>query len=117
VKPIPIPAHIHYELLLQLLERQTLNAIPRESREQIQSMIVMIRKAIATQRQLEQNLAQQGIAVSYRWSLNEIEQPHLNSDFPIPDLLTKTLLASDRDPLTNGADISQNIGGNQAFEG
>jgi len=73
VNPIPIPAHIHYELLLQLLERQTLNAIPRESREQILSMIVMIRKAIATQKHLEEHLSEQGISVSYRWSLNEIE--------------------------------------------
>jgi hypothetical protein len=58
--------------------------------------------AIATQRQLEQNLAEQGIAVSYRWSLNEIEQPHLISDFTssdsissdsiYPDLITSDLI-------------------------
>jgi hypothetical protein len=96
VKPIPIPAHIHYEMLLQLLERQTLNAIPRESRDQIQSMIVMIRKAIATQRQLEQNLAQQGIAVSYRWSLNEIEQPHLTSDLSSSDSISAHSISPDQ---------------------
>jgi Family of unknown function (DUF5340) len=90
VNPIPIPAHIHYELLLQLLERQTLAAIPRESRDQIQSMIVMIRKAIATQRQLEENLSQQGISVSYRWSLNEVDRPNQNSEpiiKPLPESL------------------------------
>jgi hypothetical protein len=90
VNPIPIPAHIHYELLLQLLERQTLAAIPREYRDQIQSTIVMIRKAIATQRQLEENLSQQGISVSYRWSLNEVDRLNPNSEpiiKPLPDSL------------------------------
>jgi hypothetical protein len=90
VNPIPVPSHIHYELLLQLLERQTLPAMQdhhapafaphsRMAREQIQSMIVMVRKAIALQRQLEETLEQQGIPISYRWSLNEaknlVEEP------------------------------------------
>lgn len=71
--PVPIPAHIHYELLLQLLERQTLGGIQREQREQIQSIIVLLRKAVATQKQVEQHLANQGIPISYRWSLNHPE--------------------------------------------
>ncbi|MDX1977922.1 MAG: DUF5340 family protein [Pseudanabaenaceae cyanobacterium bins.68] len=81
--PVPIPAHIHYELLLQLLERQTLNAINREQRDQIQSIIILLRKAAATQKQVEQHLANQGIDVSYRWSLNQPEVSEL-------DLPTKT---------------------------
>ncbi|WP_019498076.1 DUF5340 family protein [Pseudanabaena sp. PCC 6802] len=72
---IPIPSHIHYELLLQLLERQTLPAIAssdRFSREQIQSTIVMLRKALALQKQFESICEQQGKNISYRWSLNDL---------------------------------------------
>lgn len=72
---IPIPSHIHYELLLQLLERQTLPAITssdRLAREQIQSTIVMLRKALALQKQFESICEQQGKSVSYRWSLNDL---------------------------------------------
>lgn len=72
---IPIPSHIHYELLLQLLERQTLPAIAqsdRVAREQIQSAIIMLRKALASQKQFEGLCEQQGIPTTYRWSLNEL---------------------------------------------
>lgn len=72
---IPIPSHIHYELLLQLLERQTLPAIAssdRVSREQIQSAIIMLRKALALQKQFESICEHQGKPISYRWSLNDI---------------------------------------------
>jgi hypothetical protein len=83
VDRIPIPSHIHYELLLQLLERQTLPAIAqsdRASREQIQSAIIMLRKALASQKQFESSCEQQGTPTSYRWSLNE--QPSHNTDIP-----------------------------------
>jgi Family of unknown function (DUF5340) len=83
VDRIPIPSHIHYELLLQLLERQTLPAIAqsdRASREQIQSAIVMLRKALALQKQFESFCEQQSIPTSYRWSLNDL--PSHNTDNP-----------------------------------
>jgi Family of unknown function (DUF5340) len=79
VENIPIPSHIHYELLLQLLERQTLPAIAqsdRTSREQIQSAIVMLRKALALQKQFESICEQKSIPTAYRWSLNELPSHH-----------------------------------------
>jgi hypothetical protein len=83
VDRIPIPSHVHYELLLQLLERQTLPAIAlsdRLSREQIQSAIIMLRKALALQKQFESVCEQQNIPTSYRWSLNEF--PLNSADTP-----------------------------------
>lgn len=77
VEPIPVPSHIHYELLMQLLERQTLPAIPstnRKSREMIQDAIINLRKAMALQRQFESICDYQAIPVTYRWSLNEAQK-------------------------------------------
>ncbi|MEB3292702.1 MAG: DUF5340 domain-containing protein [Synechococcales bacterium] len=69
---IPLPSHVHYELLLQLLERQSILAVPPRSRgrEQIQQLIITLRKALAQQKQLEEDLARSKIEVEYRWSLN-----------------------------------------------
>ncbi len=85
---IPIPSHIHYELLLQLLERQTLPAIAqsdRVAREQIQSAIIMLRKALASQKQFEAVCEQQSIPTTYRWSLNELPLTPSND---IPEYIT-----------------------------
>ena len=83
---LPVPSHIHYELLLQLLERQTLPALHNEmkqphmatkmnvSREHLQTAIINLRKAFALQKQVEDLCAYHGIQVSYRWSLSESEQ-------------------------------------------
>ncbi len=83
---LPVPSHIHYELLLQLLERQTLPALHGEmkqphleaklnvSREHLQSAIINLRKAFALQKQVEETCKYHGIQVSYRWSLTESEQ-------------------------------------------
>lgn len=83
---LPVPSHIHYELLLQLLERQTLPALHNEmkdprigaklnvSRENLQSAIINLRKAFALQKQVEEICEYHGIPVSYRWSLSESEQ-------------------------------------------
>ncbi|MBW4519747.1 MAG: DUF5340 domain-containing protein [Scytolyngbya sp. HA4215-MV1] len=84
---IPLPSHIHYELLLQLLERQTIPAIEhkQQQREQVHQLIIMLRKALAQQKQLEQSCQQAGIPIEYRWSLNALE----NSGKILPtDLLT-----------------------------
>jgi Family of unknown function (DUF5340) len=70
--PVPLPSHVHYELLLQMLERQSLfatNAHPRQ-REQVQQLIFTLRKALAQQKQIEQDLERLKIAIEYRWSLN-----------------------------------------------
>ena len=54
--PVPLPSHIHYELLLQLLERQTAEGIRQNStqREQLQALIGTLRKAFSQQKQLEE---------------------------------------------------------------
>jgi hypothetical protein len=86
VSSLPVPSHIHYELLLQLLERQTLPALHSEmkqphlaaklnvSREHLQAAIINLRKAFALQKQVEEICEYHGIDVSYRWSLSESEQ-------------------------------------------
>lgn len=73
MQPIPVPSHVHYELLLQLLERQTWVAVEGQSvqREQVHQLIATLRKALAQQRQLEQSCERSNFPVEYRWSLNE----------------------------------------------
>jgi len=71
--PIPLPSHIHYELLLQLLERQTIHSIGRKSpqQEQLHELISTLRKAFTQQKQLEESCERSNIAIDYRWSLNQ----------------------------------------------
>ncbi|MGF1498695.1 MAG: DUF5340 domain-containing protein [Elainellaceae cyanobacterium] len=73
MEPIPLPSHIHYELLLQLLERQTLFALRDQSpqREQVQELIITLRKALSLQKRLEESCEQHKHPVDYRWSLND----------------------------------------------
>ena len=77
MEPIPLPSHIHYELLLQLLERQTMFALKQRSpqRDQAHELIITLRKALAQQKQLEDSCERSNLPVEYRWSLND-----LNSD-------------------------------------
>lgn len=80
---IPLPSHIHYELLLQLLERQTVVAVGQQSpvREQLQELIITLRKARTHQRQLEESCNRAGLPIEYRWSLNDADPPSaLSSD-------------------------------------
>ena len=74
MEPIPLPSHVHYELLLQLLERQTASAIGQKHphRERLQALIATLRKALAQQKQLEESLQRGNLDVEYRWSLNDI---------------------------------------------
>ncbi len=71
--PLPLPSHIHYELLLQLLERQTAQGIHQEvpQKEQLQALIGTLRKAFSQQKQLEESCQRAQIPVEYHWSLNE----------------------------------------------
>jgi hypothetical protein len=73
MEPIPLPSHIHYELLLQLLERQTMRAVDRNpiQKEQIQDLIVTLRKALVQQRQIEESCQRSNLPIDYRWSLNQ----------------------------------------------
>ncbi len=72
-KQIPLPAHIHYEMILQLLERQTFPAVQEydfPSRARAQELINALRKALSLQEQLETEWQQRGFVVDYRWSLD-----------------------------------------------
>jgi hypothetical protein len=72
MEPIPLPSYVHYELLLQLLERQTSFAVNQKPavREQVHQLISTLRKALAQQRQLEQTCVRANLPIEYRWSLN-----------------------------------------------
>lgn len=72
---LPLPSHIHYELLLQLLERQTARNISREQpqKEQLQNLIVTLRKAFSQQKQLEESCVRSQIPIEYHWSLNNMD--------------------------------------------
>jgi Family of unknown function (DUF5340) len=70
---VPLPSHVHYELLLQMLERQSLfatNEYPQQ-RSQVQQLIIMLRKALTQQKQIEEDLHRLRIPVEYRWALNQ----------------------------------------------
>jgi methyl coenzyme M reductase subunit D len=73
MEPIPLPSHIHYELLLQLLERQTMRSVDRHHplQEQVQELIITLRKAASQQRQIEETCQRSNLPIDYRWSLNE----------------------------------------------
>lgn len=72
MEPIPLPSHIHYELLLQLLERQSAFAANQKPvvREQVQQLIVTLRKALVQQKQLEATCERFDFPFEHRWSLN-----------------------------------------------
>ena len=76
MEPIPVPSRIHYELLLQLLEKKTILAVDYHTTEyqKVQELIVTVRKALALQKQLEENCQQANLPIEYHWSLNEVEK-------------------------------------------
>lgn len=86
MEPIPLPSYVHYELLLQLLERQTSFAVSQKPavREQVQQLISTLRKALAQQKQLEQTCERANLPVEYRWSLNSVGlESNALAEFPI----------------------------------
>ncbi|ERT07140.1 hypothetical protein M595_2863 [Lyngbya aestuarii BL J] len=84
MEPIPLPSYIHYELLLQLLERKTRVALYHNSRqyEQVNQLIITLRKALALQKQLEQSCIHANLPTESCWSLNEINPEANSSSFP-----------------------------------
>lgn len=86
MEPIPLPSYIHYELLLQMLERQTAFATNQNPmvREQVHQLIVTLRKALAQQKQLEQTCQRLNLPVEYRWSLNDVNVESKSSDNGFP---------------------------------
>ncbi|MGF1514902.1 MAG: DUF5340 family protein [Elainellaceae cyanobacterium] len=69
---IPLPSHVHYEVLLQLLEQQTLSTLDQGSpqREQVQEIIITLRKALSLQKRLEETCERERLSVEHRWPLN-----------------------------------------------
>ena len=74
MEPIPLPSLIHYEVLLQLLERQTSFAASNQPviKEQVQQLIITLRKALSQQKRLEQSCDRANVPIEYHWSLNTI---------------------------------------------
>jgi Family of unknown function (DUF5340) len=73
VNTVQMPSLIHYELILQILEKQTLLDSDNQDpllRQQVQQLIVTMRKAIAQQRLLEEDCIRRQIEVEHRWGLN-----------------------------------------------
>ena len=81
MEPIPLPSLIHYEVLLQLLERQTSFAASSQPmiKEQVQQLIITLRKALAQQKRLEQSCDRANVPIEYHWSLNTINNINNNS--------------------------------------
>ncbi len=82
MKPLPLPSLVHYELLLQLLERKTLAMAYEEPslQQQVQQLIITLRKARAQQKQLEGICQQIRLPTEYYWSLNSVDATPDNTD-------------------------------------
>ncbi len=82
MQPIPLPSPIHYELILQLLERQTMLAVNdnQDLRHQVNQLIITLRKAAAQQKHLEESCQGSSLEVDHRWSLN-----HPSNKLTTPD--------------------------------
>ncbi|TVP61353.1 MAG: hypothetical protein EA342_20895 [Leptolyngbya sp. LCM1.Bin17] len=83
--PVPLPSHIHYELLLQLLEQQTMAAVYQAPamRTQVQQLISTLRKALSQQRQIEEFCKQAQQPVEYQWSTNQLSERFPSGDSPV----------------------------------
>lgn len=81
MSPLPLPSHIHYELLLQLLERETSRDLKNGTEEyrQLQELVATLRRALAIQKQLEATCDRKQLAIEYHWSLNLPTVPNRKS--------------------------------------
>jgi Family of unknown function (DUF5340) len=73
VNKLQLPSLIHYELVLQILEKQTLPGSDDQDpvvRQQVQQLIVTMRKAISQQRILAEECDRRRIEVEQTWGLN-----------------------------------------------
>jgi len=71
---IKLPALVHYELILQVLERQTMRTADRDPivRERVQQLIVTLRKALSQHKLLEDTCNHQQMEVEHVWALNSV---------------------------------------------
>jgi hypothetical protein len=83
MEQIPLPSPIHYELILQLLERQTMLAVNDnpDLRHQVNQLIITLRKAAVQQKRLEEICEFSSVTVDHRWSINH----HNESKVVAPD--------------------------------
>ncbi|MBW4688092.1 MAG: DUF5340 domain-containing protein [Komarekiella atlantica HA4396-MV6] len=83
MEQIPLPSPVHYELILQLLERQTMMAVSDnpDLRHQVNQLIITLRKAAVQQKRLEEICQFSAVAVDHRWSINH----HNSSKVVVPD--------------------------------
>lgn len=81
MEQIPLPSPIHYELILQLLERQTMLAVSNnpELRNQVNQLIITLRKAAVQQKHLEEICQGSSMTVDHRWSLNHLSGEQVSS--------------------------------------
>ncbi|KAB8331696.1 hypothetical protein SD80_024835 [Scytonema tolypothrichoides VB-61278] len=78
MEQIPLPSPVHYELILQLLERQTMVAVSNNPnlRHQVNQLIITLRKAAVQQKHLEE-VCQSSFEIDHRWSLNHLKTQHI----------------------------------------
>jgi hypothetical protein len=71
---IKLPSLVHYELILQVLERQTTISADRDPivRDRVQQLIVTLRKALSQHKLLEDTCHHQQMEVEHVWSLNSV---------------------------------------------
>jgi hypothetical protein len=81
MKSVVLPAPIHYELLMQLLERHTQGALDQHpsQRQQLQDLLATLRKATLQQEYLEAECRRAGFNIEYRWSIHHSESPALDA--------------------------------------
>ncbi len=71
---INLPSLVHYEIILQVLERQTMMVADRDPivRERVQQLIVTLRKALSQHKLLENVCTHQQMEVEHVWGLNSV---------------------------------------------
>ncbi|MEA5617274.1 DUF5340 domain-containing protein [Cronbergia sp. UHCC 0137] len=82
MEQIPLPSPVHYELILQLLEKQTMIAVSQnpELRNQVNQLIITMRKAAVQQKRLEEICQTSSTVVDHRWSLNHHAEKAITPD-------------------------------------
>mgnify|MGYP003493077364 CR=1 FL=1 len=71
---IKLPSLVHYELILQVLERQTIICADRDPivRARVQQLIVTLRKALSQHKLLEDTCNHQQMEIEHVWALNSV---------------------------------------------
>jgi hypothetical protein len=96
--PIPLPARIHYETLLRILEQQTTPSLSKTPHKELtHDLIMTLRKALSQQRLLETLCEQDHLTLDYRWSVEQAtplirpNQPQAPIETPIETPIEATV--------------------------